>query len=673
MDILELILPKIRSPKDLRGLSGRQIRLLAAEIREELCQVSDKRSVHFASNMGVVELTIALHASFDFSHDRLIWDTGHQCYPHKLLTGRFSEFSSMRTRGGLMGFPNPGESEYDLMMTGHAGCSVGTALGIKVGDELVDSTDKRYSVAVVGDAAFASGSIFEAMGHAGWLRKNITIILNDNKMGICPRTGGISGTLDRLRMARTYLGFKHSLRYIIRNIPFANKFAERFLSGFKDGIKAAFIGGMLFEELGFRYIGPIDGHDVAKLRRYFQLVRKYEEPVLLHVFTQKGCGFEAAEEDPTVYHAPSPTLVRQHHYDENGHSTITSGGITSSRKRIKHLFSASSDDGSLPATKNGLVSSFTQQISEAVLNVADENGRTVVVTAAMTQGTMLEQFRDMFPKRFFDVGICESHAVIFAAGLAKAGMRPIVAIYSTFLQRSYDQIFQELSLQRLPVLLLLDRAGVVGADGPTHHGVFDIAYLRPFPNFVLMTPGDALDVEPMVCFAMTLNCPTAIRYPKADSPFVERELVDIELGRAERVREGIDGDILVCGGHLELALNAAKEVGKNLDGMGRVDLGVINARFIKPLDTEIIFESLNKGKFIVTMEEGMLAGGFGSAVLEAAAEAGFDTRLIKRIGIGDHYVEHAERSEQLESLGFTERHIIEICRELQYKIKPTLK
>ncbi|HBT77511.1 MAG TPA: 1-deoxy-D-xylulose-5-phosphate synthase [Planctomycetaceae bacterium] len=505
------------------------------------------------------------------------------------------------------------------------------------------------------------------MGHAGWLHKNITIILNDNKMSICPRVGGISSYLDRLRMAKSYLGFKHRVRVVIRNLPFVNKFAERFLGGFKSAIKAAFLGGMLFEELGFRYIGPIDGHDIGKLQNYLRLVRMYEEPVLLHVFTEKGRGFDAAVDDPTAFHAPSPGLVGRH----TGKNRFD---LYSSDHGPRDPEPGDSGVRSLKESHQSAIRStrpvpFTQHVRDAVLEVMRDNERVCAVSAAMVQGTMMEPVREEFPSRFFDVGICESHAILFASGLAKAGLRPMVAIYSTFMQRGYDQIFQEVSLQNLPVTLLLDRAGLAATDGPTHHGVFDIAYLRPFPNLVVLTPGDAADVEPMIRFAATHAGPVAIRYPKADATLFSREVAPVEPGKSERLRDGEDGFIVVCGGHVDIALESAKELGKNLDGRGRVDLGVINARFIKPLDKEGILGPLRNGKFLLIVEEGVLAGGFGSAVLEAANEEGLDTRLIRRLGIGDRYIPHAERSEQLEELGFTEANFSRLVRELQCSAK----
>ncbi|MDR2756582.1 MAG: 1-deoxy-D-xylulose-5-phosphate synthase [Planctomycetaceae bacterium] len=647
------MLPTLESPRELERLSFAELNNLASEIREELCRLYDHRSVHFASNLGVVELCIALHTTFDFSWDRLIWDTGHQIYPHKLLTGRFNRFATIRTKGGLMGFPNPEESEYDLMMTGHAGCSVGTALGLCCGDDLIAGSNKRHSVAVIGDGALSSGVVYEAMNHAGGLKKNLTVVLNDNKMSICPRVGGLSDHLDRLRMHPIYSRIKQKLHRLVDRTPIIGSSVDSFFGRFKNALKAGLLGGMLFEELGFRYIGPIDGHNIARLQRFLRMARSLEEPVLLHIFTEKGRGFRPAEENPTAYHAPKPGNLEP----------LFPASSVASSSSTPQLASQSSFSDSQPQPQ---LTSFTEHTRNAIELLMRQNDRVCVITAAMCQGNMLEPIRDRFPNRFFDVGICESHGVVFAAGLARAGMLPIVDIYSTFLQRSYDQLFQEVSLQNLPVILAIDRAGLSGPDGPTHHGVFDIGYLRPFPNFVLMAPADALDVEPMFRFAELLEQPVAIRYPKATATIVERNPEPIRLGKAEIIRNGHDGMIAVYGAFLETAVEAAKTLGKNLDGLGRVDVGVINARFAKPLDTDLILQPLREGKFLITFEEGMLVAGFGSAVLEAANNEQLDTRHLRRLGIPDHYVEHGERSELLDDLGLNEKQLVKVCREIVF-------
>ncbi len=624
---MDKILSTIHSANDLRSLSYKQLEQLAREIREALCRLLGQRTAHFASNLGVVELAIALHTTFDFSRDRLIWDTGHQVYPHKLITGRYDEFSTIRTRGGLMGYPNPAESDYDLFMTGHAGCSVSCGIGLTCADELVHPEERRHTVAVIGDGAFSSGIVFEALNHAGGLKKNMTVVLNDNKMSICPRVGGIADCLDRLRMSHLYTGLKTEIQRLLNNMPMIGDPVERFLTQTKDAIKAGMLGGMLFEELGFRYIGPVDGHDIRHLQKYLAKARAFNEPVLLHVVTEKGRGFAPAEEDPVTFHTPAPFSR------ENG-TVVT-------------------------LKKQPAGAPYTELARNGILKAMQRDPHVCVITAAMCQGNMLEPIREAFPDRFFDVGICESHAVGFAAGLAKAGMRPIVDIYSTFLQRSYDQIFQELSLQQLPVVLMLDRAGVVGPDGPTHHGVFDLAYLRPFPRMTVMAPADASEMEPMIDLALSLDGPSAIRYPKCVAESVNRIHAPVEIGAAEIVETGEDGLIVVCGallGECGRAVDLVRTEGLNL--------GLINARFVKPLDTETLVHAIRQAPFTLTVEEGMLAGGFGSAVLETLCDAGVEIARFHRLGIPDRYIEHASRSEQLQELGLTTDGIAAECRRL---------
>jgi 1-deoxy-D-xylulose-5-phosphate synthase len=624
---MEKLLPTIESPADLKFLSIAQLEQLAGEMREALCNLLSSRSAHFASNLGVVELCLALHTTFDFRRDRLIWDTGHQIYPHKLITGRYHEFGSIRTKGGLMGYPNPAESEYDLFMTGHAGSSLSTALGLKSGDDLMPGQADRRAVAVIGDGAFPSGIVSEAMNNAGGLRKELLVVLNDNQMSICPRVGGLGEYLDRLRMNTFYTGLKSKVLTILDKVPLVGDPVERWLAHFKEAVKAGLHGGMLFEQLGFRYLGPIDGHNIGQLSKYLNLVKNVPGPVLLHVITQKGHGFQPAAADPVYFHTPAPF------------------------KR--------DDEGAVVAFHKAGSRAYTDVASEAIHRQMAANPRVTVMTAAMCQGTKLEPVRAAFPERFFDTGICESHTVAFAAGQAKAGLRPIVDIYSTFLQRSFDQIFQEVALQNLPVTFLLDRAGLVGADGPTHHGVFDLGYMRLFPNMVVAAPGDESDLTAMIEFALEHDTPVAIRYPKTNAEMLAGERAPIALGRAEILRWGRDGMILACGALVPGAVAAAAQL--QAEGL---DVGVVNARFVKPLDVDVIRQVLETSPFVVTVEEAALAGGFGSAVCEAATDTGLSTAHLVRLGIPDRYIEHAERAEQLAELGLDAAGIAQACRRL---------
>lgn len=627
---MDHLLSTIESPRDLQGLSLSELEQLAGEMREVLCNLVSSRTAHFASNLGVVELCLALHTTFDFSRDRLIWDTGHQIYPHKLITGRYHEFGTIRCKGGLMGYPNPQESDYDLFMTGHAGASVSTVLGLRSGDDLLPGHAGRHAVAVIGDGALPSGMVFEALNNAGGMKKKITVILNDNKMSICPRVGGVAQYLDRLRMNPLYAGLKHEVVKALNKVPILGDPVERLLWQAKESIKAGLHGGMLFEELGLRYVGPIDGHNIGQLCRYLKLIKDVDGPVLLHVVTEKGHGFQPAAQDPVYFHTPAPF--------QRGENGTVSFKKSSSR-------------------------AYTNVASQAIYEHLSQNPRVTVLTAAMCQGNNLERVRADFPDRFFDTGICESHAVAFAAGQAKAGLRPIVDIYSTFLQRSYDQIFQEAALQKLPVTFLLDRAGLTGPDGPTHHGTFDIGYMRVFPNMVVAAPGDEYDLSAMLDFALNHDAPVSLRYPKAAAEKIDRPLTPIELGRAEVIDWGEDGMFIAFGTLLGDCVRASEIL--RAEGL---DVGVLNARFVKPLDTETILRALESCAFVLTVEEGALMGGFGGAVVEAATDAGISTAHVRRLGIPDRFIEHGERGELLADLGLDVAGLVQAAREQALRV-----
>lgn len=626
------MLSRLESAQDLQQMSISDLGKLGKEIRDVLCNLLSTRTAHFASNLGVVELCLALHSVFDFRTDRLIWDTGHQIYPHKLVTGRYHEFATIRERGGLMGYPNPVESEYDLFMTGHAGCSVSTALGLKSGDDLLQE-GHRKSVAVIGDGALPSGIVFEALNNAGELAKDLIVVLNDNKMSICPRVGAVAHYLDRLRANPFYTGLKSEVVKVLNRLPVFGDPAERLLAQIKEGVKAGVVGGMLFEEFGFRYFGPIDGHDISLLRKYLQMAKEQSGPIILHVVTEKGHGYQPAAADPVYFHTP-PAFE-----DDAGKPKVL-------------------DVGGKPA--------FTNFARDAIVSQMRKNDRVTVMTAAMCQGNKLEPVRDEFPTRFFDVGICESHAVAFGAGHAKVGLRPIVSIYSTFMQRSYDQIFQEVALQNLPVVLMMDRAGLAGADGPTHHGLFDIGYIRVFPNIVMLAPADSTEMEPMLEFCLQHSGPTSMRYPKATAGMIPRPIQPIELGKGETIRWATDGAIVACGAMLANAVEAAEQLQKE-----GIEVAVINARFIKPLDRNLLKQVFSECRFVVTVEEGALMGGFGSAVLELACEESWDTRCMRMLGISDQFVEHGDRNELLADFSLDSQGITRVCRELAERFSNT--
>jgi 1-deoxy-D-xylulose-5-phosphate synthase len=620
------LLASLQDASGLRNFSPAEMASVAAEIRDVLCNLLATRTAHFASNLGVVELCLSLHAEFDFRHHRLIWDTGHQIYPHKLVTGRYRQFSTIRTHGGLMGYPNPQESIYDLFMTGHAGCSVSTAVGLRSGDLLRGEPDRK-TVAVIGDGAFPSGIVFEAMNNAGELGNDMTIVLNDNKMSICPRVGALATYLDRLRSNPFYTGLKSEVVRLLDHVPMFGDPAERLLAQMKEGVKAGLLGGMLFEELNIRYLGPIDGHDIALMRKYLAMARETSGPVLLHVVTEKGHGYKPAAEDPVYFHTPP-------------------------------AFNDTREDEGAAIRKNSEgYPPFTLHARDSIRRQMSQDPRVTIITAAMCQGNKLEPVREQFPERFFDVGICESHAVAFAAGQCKTGLRPIVDIYSTFLQRSYDQIFQEVALQDLPVVFMLDRAGLTGPDGPTHHGVYDVGYMRVFPNMVCMAPAYAAEVEMMLHAALAHDHPCSLRYPKASALELDRIPEPIEIGKSETIRSGSDGTIVAFGAMLEYAIAAAELL------EGELEVGVVNARFVKPIDAKMVQETLSGGRFVVTVEEGARMGGFGSAFLESAVDQNLDTRAVRVLGLPDAFIEHGDRDELLAAYGLSPQAIARACRQ----------
>lgn len=619
------ILPTLESPQQLREMSLDKLQRVAQEIRQTLCDLLKERPAHFASNLGVVELCLALHTEFDFLNDRLIWDTGHQIYPQKLITGRYHKFHTIRTKGGLMGYPNPNESDYDLFMTGHAGSSVSTMVGLRSGDDLQGRTG-NHSVAVIGDGAFPSGIVFEALNNAALLKSKMLVVLNDNEMSICPRVGGLARYLDRLRANPFYSGLKQEIVNVLNKLPVLGDPTERMLVQIKEGVKAGLHGGMLFEEFGFKYFGPIDGHDIALLKKYLRLVKSQEGPILLHVITKKGHGFKPAAADPVLFHTP-PVFQWV--------------------------------EGERVELKKGSGLAYTDVAAKAIGDQMRRNPRVTVITAAMCQGNKLEPVREEFPDRFFDVGICESHAVAFAGGQAKTGMRPIVDIYSTFLQRSYDQIFQEVCLQGLPVVFMMDRAGMTAEDGPTHHGTYDLAYMRLFPNMIVMAPGDGYDLRNMLDFALQQNVATAIRYPKTLALEITEDRQPIEMGKSEIMSWGRDGMLLAVGTELTHCMQAAGKLKER-----GLDIGVINVRFVKPLDHVVMRRVLEECPLVVTAEEGTLSGGFGSALLEFAADQGLRADHVRRLGVPDRFVEHQSRAEVLQELRLDGDGIVKTVLEL---------
>lgn len=616
------LLPRIQGPESIRLMPLSDLALLAEEMRTLIKETVSANSGHLASNLGVVELAIALHYCFDFRNDRLIWDVGHQGYAHKLLTGRAAAFGTLRQLGGLSGFPRKEESPYDLFTTGHAGTAISCALGMVIADQAAGR--KRKVVAVVGDGAMGAGMSFEALNHAGALhKKDLLVVLNDNSMAISNTVGAMSNYLSRVRTTALYNEFKKEIHAFLERIPVFGEKMELVFDHVKDAVKRSMVAGQIFEDLGFRYFGPVDGHNIEGLINSLRDVKRLEGPVLLHVLTEKGKGFRPAVEDPETFHSPKSFCVE-------------TGNLLNE------------DD---PASGE----SFTDVFGRSLIEIAEGDSRVVAITAAMPSGTGLLAFEKRFAGRFFDVGICEQHALGIAAGLATGGARPVVAIYSTFLQRAFDQVFHEVCLQNLPIVLAVDRAGIVGRDGPTHNGAFDIAYLRCLPNMILMAPSHGPELEAMLRFAVGLEKPCAIRYPRASIPERSWEVAPVRLGRGVVVREGRDGAALAYGSMVEPALAAADR----LAGQG-LSLRVVNMRFAKPLDTDLLRQALEDQPFCLTVEEHSEVGGFGAAVLAAAAEMGGAAK-IARLALPDEFIEHGPREVLLKRLGLDADGIAKSC------------
>ncbi len=619
------LLEHIQSPTDLRAIPQGKLPELAEEIRARIIQVVSAGGGHLASNLGVTELTIALHRCFDFSTDRLLFDVGHQCYPHKLLTGRDSRFESIRKVGGLSGFPAREESEFDLFNVGHAGTAIATAVGLARGDSAMNR--RARAVALVGDASIVNGVAFEGLNQAGTLKRQFLVVLNDNKWGISVSQGAVAEQLAKFRSSNMYEDIKQRTRNLLDKLPLVGKPMFEMLDHLKEGIKATVSPHQIFEEMGFQYIGPIDGHDIKHLIEMLELIRDVQHPVLLHVHTQKGRGCDWATADPGKFHSPKAFSVR------NGKVTMPAG-----------------------STK-----SWTRAFVDSLIELAKKNKKIHALTAAMPDGTGLNLFEEAYPERYLDVGIAESCTVDIAAGMARAGLRPVVAVYSTFLQRAFDQIFQEVSLQGLPVLFCLDRAGLVGGDGPVHHGFLDITYLRGLPGMVLMAPADELELKEAMRFGLTLDSAAAVRYPRDSVPSpLPGQCPPFELGVSREVRSGDAATILSYGITTNEALAAAE-----LLAAQQVEVRVINARFARPIDRAMVAEVFSDQKPVVITEEHSTAGGFGSAVLEAVQELGLGAGAIKRLGIPpDRFVAHGSRQGQLAEVGLDAAGIASAVQEL---------
>ncbi|HSM15297.1 MAG TPA: 1-deoxy-D-xylulose-5-phosphate synthase [Thermoanaerobaculia bacterium] len=610
------LLDRVNTPVDLRKLDRQQLPALADELREEIVRIVSKTGGHFSSNLGSVELTIALHFLFDTPRDLLVWDVGHQTYPHKILTGRRDRMETLRQYGGLSGFCLRQESEYDVIAAGHASTSISAALGLAVARDL--RGESHHVVAIIGDGSMTAGMAFEAMNQAGHIGNRLIVVLNDNSMSISPSVGALTKYLETLMAGQRYAKLKDDVKKVLHKIPGIGDPMLEVARGLEEGVRQVFTPGTLFEELGFRYFGPVNGHSVPDLLDVLEQAREVEGPVLVHAITKKGKGYKYAEDEPVEYHGPSP-------FDPVA-------GIQKS--------------------KSASAPSYTSVFGKALIHLAERDPRIVAITASMPDGTGLVPFSERFPDRFLNTGIAEQHSVTLAGGLALGGTRPVVAIYSSFLQRGFDQIFHDVCLMDLPVVFALDRGGIAGNDGWTHHGLFDFAYFRIFPHTIVMAPKDENELQHMLATAIEQQHPTALRYPRGAGVGVplDAEFRQLPLGKAEVLRRGGHGVVWAVGAMVHPALEAAERLAKE-----GIDLGVVNARFVKPLDRELLRSQLEQlglpGAKVATVEEHVVAGGFGSAVQEAISEMelkGVETMLI---GVPDKFVPHGSQDVLRKVLG----------------------
>ncbi len=615
------LLNQIKSPADLRALDMAQLRELARESRQFLIDSVSATGGHLASNLGSVELTIALHYVFNAPDDKLVWDVGHQSYLHKIFTGRREQMDSIRQKDGLAGFPKRDESDYDAFGTGHSSTSISAALGMAIA-AAQQGSDRRVA-AIIGDGAMTAGQAFEALNHAGTLDANLMVVLNDNDMSISPNVGGLSNYLARILSGSTYSTMREGSKKVLQNMPTVWELARRA----EEHMKGMVIPGTLFEELGFNYIGPIDGHDLDAVVATVRNMRALKGPQLLHVVTRKGKGYAPAEANPCKFHGIGK-------FDSETGESQGSGAPTGK--------------------------TYTRVFSDWICDMARSDKHLVGITPAMREGSGLVAFSEQFPERYFDVGIAEQHSVTLAAGLACEGMKPVVAIYSTFLQRAYDQLIHDVALQNLPVLFAIDRGGLVGADGPTHSGNYDLSFLRCIPNMLLMAPADEHECRQMLSTGFRHDGPAAVRYPRGTGPGVEvgTGLEVLEIGKAQVCREGKDVALLAFGSTLAAALEAGERLGAT----------VVNMRFVKPLDEACISEMAAGHSLLVTLEDNAVSGGAGSAVAETLAAHGI-TIPLTQLGIPDRFIEHASREQQLAECGLDADSIYQqIQRELAARI-----
>jgi len=605
------ILPKLKSPAELKQFTSAELTQLADELRQQIIQTVSRNGGHLGSSLGVVELSIALHRVFNSPQDKIIWDVGHQAYAHKLLTGRLEQFDSLRQLNGLSGFPKRKESEHDAFDVGHSSTSISAALGFAAANETFGNNNRV--IAVIGDGSLTAGMAFEGLNHAGHLKKKLIVILNDNEMSISPNVGAISSFLSKKMSSDLFVRFKKETENILSYVPGFGKDLVSLAKRAEESFKGFITPGMLFEAFGFDYFGPLNGHNLAELEDTLVNLSHIDGPVLLHIATKKGKGFAPAEQNPPKFHGVGP-------FDP--------------------------DTGEVLGGKPG-AASYTSVFGQTLIDLAEEDERIVAITAAMTEGTGLKKFAETFPDRFYDVGIAEQHAVTFAAGMACQGLKPVVAIYSTFLQRAYDSVLHDVCLQNLPVTFALDRGGLVGADGPTHHGVFDMSFLRHIPNLTFAVPRDELELKRIMLTASQFDGPFAYRYPRGSGLglALDGAVEPLQIGKGEVLREGKDAVVFAVGSMVTEALSAAEQLAAK-----GVEVSVVDPRFVKPLDVDLICNMSTDSPLVVTAEENALQGGFGSSVLELLSDSGIMSPVV-RIGIPDQYVEQGTQAELRALLG----------------------
>jgi 1-deoxy-D-xylulose-5-phosphate synthase len=619
------VLQKVNYPADIRKLNNAELNTLAQEIRELIINSVASCGGHLASSLGAVEITLALHFVFNTPQDKIIWDVGHQCYAHKIITGRKEKIATMRSKNGISGFPKREESIYDVFNVGHSGTSISAAAGFTEARCLKGERNKI--IAVIGDGSMTTGMAFEALNWAGDRKKDMIIVLNDNEMFISPNVGALSSYLNRMMTGHTVTKLKTDIKNFLKGIPGIGDHIVKLSQQIEESLKTFVVPGALFEELGFTYVGPLEGHRLDHLIKNFENIKALEGPVLVHVITKKGKGYKFAEEKPLTYHGLSPFDVQT----------------------------------GKPLAAPSAIPTYTDIFGKTMLELARVDSRIVAITAAMCEGTGLDQFSQEFPQRLYDVGIAEQHAVTFAAGLAAEGFLPVVAIYSTFLQRAYDQILHDVCLQKLPVVFAIDRAGIVGEDGATHQGLFDYSYLRSIPNIIVMAPKDENELQHMLKTAVDSGSPVSVRYPRGRGvgTKLDSELKTLEIGKGEVLREGSDLAIIAIGSTVYPALAASQTISKE-----GINVKVINARFVKPIDSELILSAASSCKKIITVEENGLQGGFGSAVLELLAEKGITGVQVKRLGIPDEFVQHATQAQLRRKYGIDEEGILRAIRQM---------